>query len=300
MGPDRASERAWRGARVTIGRWSRRSVGVSGPGRRGGTCRVISLPGRPSGGVSTMGQGRHRRRWSCRVRRTRSRIWSGWSRSTPPWRGHTSTPPEHAPAPQGQGRMTGFRGLNPTTTPWVAPEVGGAPRPTSVSTGADARSRCGSPRTGRRQPPAVAADRRHRGPRSRKRWSPAVSAGLRDRGQGLLPSLDPTSVTPQGNPGRDPREERPDRTPRQQGQPRRQAAPLRRRRAYRDRNVVERAFNRLKGWRGVATRYDKLARNYRAGVIVACIVLFFWHQRRLIHQTRPSTALSAARRSGDR
>ena len=25
---------------------------------------------------------------------------------------------------------------------------------------------------------------------------------------------------------------------------------------YRDRNVVERAFNRLKGWRGVATRYD--------------------------------------------
>lgn len=25
---------------------------------------------------------------------------------------------------------------------------------------------------------------------------------------------------------------------------------------YRDRNVVERAFNRLKGWRGIATRYD--------------------------------------------
>ena len=44
---------------------------------------------------------------------------------------------------------------------------------------------------------------------------------------------------------------------------------------YRDRNVVERAFNRLKGWRGVATRYDKHARNYRAGVIVACIVLFW-------------------------
>lgn len=44
---------------------------------------------------------------------------------------------------------------------------------------------------------------------------------------------------------------------------------------YRDRNVVERAFNRLKGWRGVATRYDKHARNYRAGVILACIVLFW-------------------------
>ena len=44
---------------------------------------------------------------------------------------------------------------------------------------------------------------------------------------------------------------------------------------YRDSNVVERAFNRLKGWRGVATRYDKHARNYRAGVVVACIVLFW-------------------------
>ena len=45
--------------------------------------------------------------------------------------------------------------------------------------------------------------------------------------------------------------------------------------AYRDRNVVERAFNRLKGWRAIATRYDKHARNYRAGLIVACIVLFW-------------------------
>lgn len=44
---------------------------------------------------------------------------------------------------------------------------------------------------------------------------------------------------------------------------------------YRDRNVVERAFNRLKGWRAVATRYDKHARNYRAGVVLASIVLFW-------------------------
>lgn len=44
---------------------------------------------------------------------------------------------------------------------------------------------------------------------------------------------------------------------------------------YRDRNVVERAFNRLKGWRGIATRYDKNARNYRAGVVLASIVLFW-------------------------
>jgi transposase len=44
---------------------------------------------------------------------------------------------------------------------------------------------------------------------------------------------------------------------------------------YRDRNVVERAFNRLKQWRGIATRYDKHARNYRAGLIVAAVVLFW-------------------------
>ena len=44
---------------------------------------------------------------------------------------------------------------------------------------------------------------------------------------------------------------------------------------YRDRNVVERAFNRLKSWRGIATRYDKHARNYRAGVVVASVVLFW-------------------------
>jgi transposase len=44
---------------------------------------------------------------------------------------------------------------------------------------------------------------------------------------------------------------------------------------YRDRNVVERAFNRLKQWRGIATRYDKQARNYRAGIVIASIVLFW-------------------------
>ena len=35
---------------------------------------------------------------------------------------------------------------------------------------------------------------------------------------------------------------------------------------YKARNVVERAFCRLKDWRRFATRYDKLARNYLATV----------------------------------
>jgi transposase len=35
---------------------------------------------------------------------------------------------------------------------------------------------------------------------------------------------------------------------------------------YRDRNTVERAINKLKTWRGVATRYDKTPESYLAGV----------------------------------
>ncbi len=42
---------------------------------------------------------------------------------------------------------------------------------------------------------------------------------------------------------------------------------------YRGRNVVERSFALIKQWRGMATRYDKLAITYRAAVVLsACIV----------------------------
>lgn len=47
------------------------------------------------------------------------------------------------------------------------------------------------------------------------------------------------------------------------------------RHAYRRRNLIERAFCRLKDFRRVATRYDKLARNYRAAVLIAAIILFW-------------------------
>jgi len=40
------------------------------------------------------------------------------------------------------------------------------------------------------------------------------------------------------------------------------------------RNVVERCINRLKQWRGVATRYEKRAVNYRAMLVLAAIVLW--------------------------
>jgi transposase len=47
------------------------------------------------------------------------------------------------------------------------------------------------------------------------------------------------------------------------------------REAYRARNVVERTINRLKQYRGIATRYDKLTRMFAAGITVVVLVLFW-------------------------
>jgi transposase len=43
---------------------------------------------------------------------------------------------------------------------------------------------------------------------------------------------------------------------------------------YTRRNVVERCINRLKQWRGLATRYEKRAVNYRAMVVIAAIIIW--------------------------
>ena len=43
--------------------------------------------------------------------------------------------------------------------------------------------------------------------------------------------------------------------------------------AYRRRNVIERAFNQLKSWRGIATRYDKHATVFHGAVVLASILL---------------------------
>ena len=43
---------------------------------------------------------------------------------------------------------------------------------------------------------------------------------------------------------------------------------------YCERNLVERFFNKIKHYRAIATRYDKLARNFLAAVqLVAAIIL---------------------------
>ena len=44
---------------------------------------------------------------------------------------------------------------------------------------------------------------------------------------------------------------------------------------YRDRNLIERMFGRLKDFRRVATRYDKLARNFLAGALIAAAVTWW-------------------------
>ena len=50
---------------------------------------------------------------------------------------------------------------------------------------------------------------------------------------------------------------------------------------YKGRNVVERCFNRLKQWRGIAMRSDKLLRSYRAAVSLAAT--WIWIKSDLIN-----------------
>ena len=43
---------------------------------------------------------------------------------------------------------------------------------------------------------------------------------------------------------------------------------------YKGRNVIERSFNDHKQWRGIATRYDKLAAVYRGAVVLRAITIW--------------------------
>jgi transposase len=45
--------------------------------------------------------------------------------------------------------------------------------------------------------------------------------------------------------------------------------------AYKGRNVVERCYCRLKDFRRIATRYDKLARNYFSSLCLVAAVAFW-------------------------
>ncbi len=43
-------------------------------------------------------------------------------------------------------------------------------------------------------------------------------------------------------------------------------------RAYKARNIIERTIRRLKDWRRIHTRYDKLAANFASAVAIAAIL----------------------------
>lgn len=51
---------------------------------------------------------------------------------------------------------------------------------------------------------------------------------------------------------------------------------------YRDRNTVERCINKLKSWRGIATRYDKTPESYSAGLHLCGSIIW-------LHSLRPTT-----------
>lgn len=54
---------------------------------------------------------------------------------------------------------------------------------------------------------------------------------------------------------------------------------------YRGRNVVERCFNRLKQWRGIALRSDKTAGSYHAGLCLAAALHWLATGQRSAAQT---------------
>jgi transposase len=47
------------------------------------------------------------------------------------------------------------------------------------------------------------------------------------------------------------------------------------RNAYKARNLIERLWCRLKDWRRVATRYDKLARNFLSTALIAAVIIYW-------------------------
>ena len=44
---------------------------------------------------------------------------------------------------------------------------------------------------------------------------------------------------------------------------------------YRQRHRIENMFGRLKDWRRIATRYDKLARNFLASAFIAAAIIYW-------------------------
>src|SRR5829696_4736530 len=260
----------WAGRpRTTAGSW-RRSCGWTAPARPGGTCPASAGPGRrwpagfTAGAAGACGTGS----WpACRPTPMRGASWTGWCTLwTGRWCGPTSTPlglgagrprptwARGAPAdPDLPGDREALgRGRGGCSTE-LHLRVEGRGKPMVIlatagqrhealmlrrllEAGAVRRAGRGRPRL---RPGAVAGD---------KGYSyPSLRRYLRRRGiRAVIPSKSDQ--------------------PRQRGFDKA---------AYRERNQVERTINRLKGWRRVATRYEKRDVNYLAMVTIAAIVLLW-------------------------
>ena len=100
-----------------------------------------------------------------------------------------------------------------------------------------------------------------------------MSAGGRDRGQGLLPPRPARRCETGGSRSSVP--ERDDQAARRASRGSRGGRPPTfNSEVYKQRNVVERCFNRLKQFRDLATRYAKRAAYYQAELTIAAIILW--------------------------
>jgi len=70
--------------------------------------------------------------------------------------------------------------------------------------------------------------------------------------------------------------------------------------AYRARNLVERLWCRLKDWRRIATRYDKLGSNYLSAAIIAAAITFWANRVRTLARARPPGSPQPKTRSPER
>ncbi|MGX5183079.1 hypothetical protein ACWKT5_09705 [Streptomyces avermitilis] len=52
---------------------------------------------------------------------------------------------------------------------------------------------------------------------------------------------------------------------------------------YKERNTVERLINKLKDWRGIATRYDKIPDSYLAGLHLRASMIWIKDLTRATH-----------------
>ena len=249
-------DRECRTGRSSTG-WSTRS----GPESPGVTCRNATDRGRRSTPAFAA------TRWTAcspmhssrsRPARTPSATSTGSSRSTPPSSAPTSTPPPPAePDDHALGRSRG--GL--TTKIHLACDGRGRPLAVLLTPGQRHDSTCARPLLERIRVPRIGRGR----PRCRpdqvvadKAYSSrGFRAYLRKRGIACTVPEKSDQKRHRHNRGR------------RGGRP-----PAFDRQIYRRRNVVERCFNRLKSFRGVATRYDKTATSYEAAVSLASFLLW--------------------------